>query len=1030
VLISALAATTLTGLRSPDSLRRGAAAKTFAAALTRHAWDVRAQSAPGRAAVAAVHAPQLRFIISHRDEIIPALSKGPRRKILAAVLSLARDADQPQFWTWLAGGAETGAPRRPPRLVSFLFLLCDALEAFERDHGDDSPSDASSDEGHINTGVTLAVLALVQAGQAHLGWRLTAMGDGKRRSTLSSVGGRSGRDETGTRRRSSSFWTTSRATIVKEEAAAKAAAAAAAAVSPARVFLEGSMGVLLAAMRRRQSVTAWRALSPLLRRLLWDHRTSLLAPLIAQKTSKDAPEPEPFPPTPAAAPGEKPYPFLEKASTCLLRVAASPLPQLRAEAVTCLRALLESALNAAGAVTVLRPMLTYALCAAMYSPLGAAARRGALAAELASLRRPIRGSAVADGWESAAGATVQALESAAARLRELAYFQANPDVEAVVEMECAVAAALSWAPAAHCKALRSLSKRLEDGAHWVEAAEAAATAAGVAMQALAAAHAAAGASSAPCVWSESYVDDLRGICASLGRDGLDFHQETSAAARSALCGVEEISEEKVLAHIAEAVRLFVKGGHLEAAVRAAKVALPAWERRRAFGDLARAHTGIAGVYRFLHQVPPAGAAGSGSFGILPPPPGPPPPPATYYRVRLVGTAWDELDGRTWVHREPRERTLGDMLRRLQNSLSGNCPVGTPITPLPANGGDGAHDGKAHVQIIAVEPVYSTADDEASSSHPNSPANSPKGPRGGAVGGEEFPVASAFVFDAPFVPRGVLSKPSGPEAVLRVTWRCRTTARVDGKFPGPVRASARDGGVDDGDVARGVGCGDASSAVEGNRGGGDCVGRAAGRSDEQRRRRRRRRGERQRRGGGRCRGGCSRGRVPRRASAFAAGKPRGGCQRRRPRDLPRVFSQRRNRERGRCPTSHRRHRSWTATKTRRATMRGTASTCRRRPSLPSIRGRYLRKIEPVCSRRLKISCRRAREPWRCTRLRRGARVRGSGGTETARRRSSRCRVCSCGVWRRFEGTSRSSATARRMLTTRARRNRNVKPKFWK
>jgi hypothetical protein len=48
-----------------------------------------------------------------------------------------------------------------------------------------------------------------------------------------------------------------------------------------------------------------------------------------------------------------------------------------------------------------------------------------------------------------------------------------------------------------------------------------------------------------------------------------------------------------------------------------------------------------------------------------------------------------------------------MLRRLQNSLSGNCPVGTPITPLPANGGDGAHDGKAHVQIIAVEPVYST-----------------------------------------------------------------------------------------------------------------------------------------------------------------------------------------------------------------------------------------------------------------------------------------------------------------------------------
>ena len=186
----------------------------------------------------------------------------------------------------------------------------------------------------------------------------------------------------------------------------------------------------------------------------------------------------------------------------------------------------------------------------------------------------------------------------------------------------------------------------------------------------------------------------------------------------------------------------------------------------------------------MHQVPPAGAAGSGSFGMLPPPPGPPPPPATYYRVRLVGTAWDELDGRTWVHREPRDRTLGDMLRRLQKSLAGNCPVGTPITPLPANGSDGAHEGKAHVQIIAVEPVYSAMDDDASNVHPNSPANSPKAAKfsGGAVGGEEFPVASAFVFDAPFMPQGA-PKPSGPEAALRITWRCRTTARVEGKFPG-------------------------------------------------------------------------------------------------------------------------------------------------------------------------------------------------------------------------------------------------------
>ena len=221
----------------------------------------------------------------------------------------------------------------------------------------------------------------------------------------------------------------------------------------------------------------------------------------------------------------------------------------------------------------------------------------------------------------AAGATVQALESAEARLRELARAatgpDASPDVEKVVDMECAVASALAWAPAAHCKALRSLSARLEAGQHWVEAAEAAATAAGVTVQALAAAHAAAKSpetsattatkpnvpassssttSTSACVWSDADARSLGDACASLGDDGLLFPVSAVAAAASARCGVEEISEEKVLAHLAEAVRLFVKGGHLEAAVRAAKVALPAWERRRAFGDLARAHAGVAGIY--------------------------------------------------------------------------------------------------------------------------------------------------------------------------------------------------------------------------------------------------------------------------------------------------------------------------------------------------------------------------------------------------------------------------------------------------
>ena len=791
-LVSALAAATLSGLRSSDSNRRSGAAKALASALARHAWDARLQTTPGRAAVAAVHAPLLRLVIAHRHEILPALAPASKREVLAAVLSLARDADQAQLWTWLASdprASEHGTVRPPPRLTAFLFLLCDALEAFE--HGADALGEEEDDDAggargggadgaavdHLSTAATLATLALVQAGQAHLGWRLAALNDdAKPRKLSKTVSGSV-----------SVFARMTRADQEKQaanDAAAKAAAVAAAAASPARVFLEGTLGVLLAAMRRPQSVTAWRAMSPLIRRLLWNHRASLLAPLIPKKKDKgaeDATPPEPFPPPPANAPGEKPYPFLEKASTCLLRTAAETLPELRAEASSCVRALLEAALDAAGSVTVLRPMLTYALCAALYSPLGAAARRGALAGELNALRLPDPGSSHAEGWETASGATVQALESAEARLRELARAatgpDASPDVESVIEMETAVAAALSWAPAAHCKALRSLSARLENGQHWVEAAEAAATAASVAMQALAAAQATA--VGAPCVWNDVDAEKLRGVCGSLSRDGLAFPASPAAAATSSRCGVEEISEEKVLAHIAESVRLFVRGGHLEAATRAAKVALPAWERRRAFGDLARAHTGIAAVYRSLHQLPPAGASGSGSFGILPPPLGPPPPPATFYRVKLVGDAWGIEDrGRTWVHREPRDRTLGDMTRRLQKSLTAGLPEGTPVTPLPA-GGD-APAGAACVQIQAVEPVYTVHVQSGA----DGDGDDDTGGGSGGGGFPAFPTTNAFIYDVPFV-SGTLDAfgGSGPVAALRTQWRRRTTVNVEGRFPG-------------------------------------------------------------------------------------------------------------------------------------------------------------------------------------------------------------------------------------------------------
>ena len=822
-LVAAVASATFAGLRSAEDDRRDAAAGALAAILSRHARDASLQSQSARAAVAAVHAPLLRLLVARRDEIFDAPVPGgagdasipaeTRRNVLASFLSLARDADQRALWTWLArdpemeeGGDASNDPffrrekmtlastfvsanpfvraralsaaparraSRPPRLVSFLRLLCDALEAFAfradeayetSEAGDESNreskanrADASSivAEGHRSAAVTLVVLELLRRGGRVIAeaqkledafWAKHGGGAARRRGGGGAVGsmfGRGGRESR-----------SERETRAREEARA---ARAAKKLSPAVTFFEGSLGVLLAAMRADQSEEAWRALAAFLRATLWDRRADLLRTATYDPEAKtndgressffDAPESgaeiesdleNAFPPVPAPPPGATPHAFLESASALLLKtIASSRSKATRAEATSCVRALLEACVDLTGSAVALRPTLTYALCAALYSPLGAAARRGALAFELKSLREPRSLSSTGGGspkninprkekraredWYTATRDVLDALDSAEARLRALARAatgpRASPDVETVVETEIAVARAFAWAPAAHCKALRSLSARLEAAAHWVEAAEAAATAAWTAMRALNSAARVTtfernsftdGESFDRCVWRPHDAGALAATCASLGETFSVDDEKQSAGAR---CGVEEISEEKILEHLAEATRLFVKGGHLEAAVRVAKTVLPAWERRRAFGDLARAHEGVAGVYRALHAAPPAGAAGSGAFGLLlPPPPGPPPPPATHYRVRLVGDAWDALGlkGKTWIHREPRDRTLGEMLRSLQASLTprssaaGSGAAFPAISPLPPSGDAG--DG-ACVHVTAVEPAF-------------------------------------------------------------------------------------------------------------------------------------------------------------------------------------------------------------------------------------------------------------------------------------------------------------------------------------
>ena len=437
-------------------------------------------------------------------------------------------------------------------------------------------------------------------------------------------------------------------------------------------FFEGSLGVLLTAMRFEQSEEAWRALGPFLRRVVWDRRADLLrTATLTQATANDGEfavcerrefrerkkrelrrELErarsfslenAFPPPPAAPPGVTPHAFLETASALLLRAGAGSTEATRAEATSCVRALLEACVDLTGSAVALRPTLTYALCAALYDPLGAAARSAARsrASSLASLRlsrqdasalsaakrRPqgeegSRGLEQGDaGRARGAGGCRGATESARGGGHRP---RASLDVETVVDTEIAVARAFAWAPAAHCKALRSLSARLEAGSHWVEAAEAAATAAVTAMRALT--HASGSRVRNPyapvCVWREHDASALADVCASLRETEAEPSSgpDRAAAAGGARCGARRSPRRRSSRTSPRRRVCSSRVGTWRRRRESRKPCCPPGAKRRPFGDLARAHEGVAGVYRALHSQPPAGAAGAGAFGALPPPP--------------------------------------------------------------------------------------------------------------------------------------------------------------------------------------------------------------------------------------------------------------------------------------------------------------------------------------------------------------------------------------------------------------------------
>jgi hypothetical protein len=261
------------------------------------------------------------------------------------------------------------------------------------------------------------------------------------------------------------------------------------------------------------------------------------------------------------------------------------------------------------------------------------------------------------------------------------------DVAFAVELESSLALALKSSPAAHVKVLHSLSNRLAADEHWVEAAEASTAAGIIAMQAFSVA--------APtlCVWFDHDVQSLRDSFFALP------HGASPVPAVAGIrCGTEEISEVRILTHLSRAVELFTKGGHLEAALRVNETAQISWETHRQFDSLSESHAMMAELFRRLDATSGVGDAKHYLWDITNKPP---PEPATFWRIRLLGDAWDEMRGSEWVYRESQERTLGDMNKKIISQLSPHLPSGTRVTALSTNAESVVEEGCAGVQITAL-----------------------------------------------------------------------------------------------------------------------------------------------------------------------------------------------------------------------------------------------------------------------------------------------------------------------------------------
>ena len=124
-----------------------------------------------------------------------------------------------------------------------------------------------------------------------------------------------------------------------------------------------------------------------------------------------------------------------------------------------------------------------------------------------------------------------------------------------------------------------------------------------------------------------------------------------------------------------------------------------WQTHRQFDSLSESHATVAELFRRLDATFSVGDPNRYELDVKGKPP---PEPATFCRVRLIGSAWDDMVGSEWVYREPRERTLGEMNKKIIAQLSKYLQPDTRVVSMSTNSDAIVEEGCAVYRLRATD----------------------------------------------------------------------------------------------------------------------------------------------------------------------------------------------------------------------------------------------------------------------------------------------------------------------------------------